>query len=248
MNLMFTNLKCFRNAAEYREKVYSRGPYISTGSRELDALLDYGIEPLKMYNFYGPAGSGKTFLLHQIVANSFLEYTHHNYCAVYLDGEGGFNANLLVRLLKANNLPADAIRSVLYSRVSTYVELLLLLDKLSKVKKRVSIITIDNFPGVINRSLANPKMLHGYLRNLMMKLHSLKEALEAPAVITSRVYSTLHELFPDSYEEYGGLALRSMVNSVIILSKEGTFFRAMDGFGIRGSALFRITDEGIRDL
>ncbi|MEM0057055.1 MAG: hypothetical protein QXH96_01075 [Candidatus Geothermarchaeota archaeon] len=248
MDFTSINLKYLYNAAEYREKVYSKGPYISTGSKELDTLLDYGIEPLKMYNFYGPAGSGKTFLLHQIVANSFLEYAHYNYHAVYLDGEGNFSIDLLLKLLRANCLPIEAAKSILYSRINTHVELLLLLNKLLKMKKRISVIVVDNFPDVISRNLARPKMLHGYLKHLMIKLHSLKEELEVPVVITSRVYSILHELFPDSYEHYGGIALKSMVNSVIGLSKEGTFFRAIDGFGSKGSALFRITNEGIRDL
>lgn len=232
---------------EYKEKFFNRKGYISTGSRELDNLLDYGIEPFRVYEFYGPAGTGKTIVLQQIVANSFIEYK--NEYAYYLDGEGNFNPSLIINMLRYHE-NEKAMKQIIYARVRRKEHLEKLIKKIPEKKEEPSVVVIDGFTDIIrgNSFSKDPKLLHSYIRRILTEIHDLKEKMEIPIVISAKVYSVMHEIFSDSYAPYGGLAQKSMVNKLIHLTKEKNFFRAMDAYGLKPTAFFKITNEGIKDL
>jgi len=62
----------FRTALQ----VYNEGvnkPRLTTGSGDLDLLIGGGIEPGRLYLFYGDEDSGVDFLIHRILINSLLE-------------------------------------------------------------------------------------------------------------------------------------------------------------------------------
>ena len=241
------NIKYFYNGIEYREKFFNRGGYISTGSRELDNLLDYGIEPFKIYEFYGPAGTGKTVVLQQITANSFIEYKNKN--AYYLDGEGNFNPNLIMKMLKHHD-NEKAMKQIIYARVRERSRLEKLIKKISEKRGELSVVVIDGFTDIIrsDASSMDPGLLHSYTRKILLELHNLKEGMEIPIVISAKVYSVMHDVFSESYTPYGGLAQRSMVNKLVHLTREKNYFRAIDAYGLKPTAFFKITDEGIKDL
>ena len=240
-------IKYFYNGKKYRDKFFSRGGYISTGSKELDNFLDYGIEPYKIYEFYGPAGTGKTVILHQIVANSFIEYKSEN--AYYLDGEGNFNPNLIMNMLKYSG-NEESIKKIIYARVWRREHLEELIKKIPKRNRKASVVVIDRFTDIIRDEFTTkePKLLHSYIRKILLEMHNLKEAMGIPIVITVKVYSVIDDIFSNTYAPYGGIAQRSMVNKLIHLTKEKNFFRAADAYGLKPTAFFRITDEGVKDL
>ncbi len=235
--------------SEYKERFFTKKGYISTGSQELDSLLDYGIEPYKIYEFYGPAGTGKTILLHQIVANSFEE--NPDAYSYYMDGEGNFNPELLLRLLEKNER-GEAIKHVRYSRVKRAFHLTMLIEKILEKRnlEDVNVIVIDNFTDIIRGEIdgRDPRAIHSYTRKTLLELHNVKEALEIPIVLTVRIYGVMHEVFSEAYEPYGGLAQSSMVNKLVHLTKEADFFRAIDPYGLKPTALFKISEEGIKDI
>lgn len=241
------NIKYFYSGVEYRERFFNRGGYISTGSRELDNLLDYGIEPFRIYEFYGPAGTGKTAILQQITANSFIEYKSEN--AYYLDGEGSFNPNLIMKILKQYG-NEELMKQIIYARVRGGDHLEKLIKKISEKRGKTSVVVIDGFTEIIRSGVSSmdPGLLHSYIRKILLELHNLKEGMEIPIVISVKVYSVMNEVFSESYAPYGGLAQRSMVNKLIHLTREKKFFRAIDAYGLKPTAFFKITDEGIKDL
>lgn len=242
-----TGLKYFYTGEEYKRKYFIRGGYISTGSKELDNLLDYGIEPLRIYEFYGSAGTGKTILLHQIIANSFLEYKRKN--AYYLDGEGNFNPHLIKKLLKYNE-NEEAIKQVIYARIRGLRHLEELIKKISNRRGEASIVVIDGFSDAVRRdfSKSDPGILHSYNRKILLDLHNLKEWMEIPIIITVKVYSLIQNVFSEAYEPYGGLAQQCMVNKLVHLTKEEEFYRAIDPYSLKPTAFFKITERGVSDL
>lgn len=231
---------------EYKNLLFEVGPAISTGSENLDTLLNHGIEPLKLYMFYGPAGSGKTILLHQIAVNA----AALGHKVIYLDCEKSFNPNLIWKIAKRSNLQ-DQISNLLYKRIKYPGELEFLFEKL-QAHGGVGILLMDNFDQFIKlysqKHQIGPGMLYALTRQLLIRLHYIKELLRIPVVITNRVYSNIDDLVTDSYLPYGGLALRSMINKSIHLMKEGEYIRATDMYSNKPSSMFIIKNDGIYDL
>jgi|GEM_PF-211228 RecA/RadA recombinase len=243
------NVSHLYRGEDYKELFFVKQRYISTGSQELDRLFDYGIEPYKIYEIYGPAGTGKTILLHQIVANSFEEnMLGYSY---YMDGEGNFNPELLLRLLEKKG-KREHIKHVRYSRVKGASHLSMLINKILEKKREedVNVVVIDNLTEIIRAEVnrRDPRAIHSYTRKLLLELHNIKEELAIPIVLTVRIYGVLHDVFAEAYEPYGGLAQSSMVNKLISLTKETDFFRAIDPYGLKPTALFKISEEGISDI
>lgn len=231
---------------EYKNMLFEVGPTISTGSESLDSLLDHGIEPLKLYMFYGPAGSGKTIILHQIAVNA----VSTGYKVLYLDCEKSFSPGLITKIAGRFNVQED-IDKILYKRIKYPGEFEFLFNKLSN-QDGINVILIDNFDRFIKLYASelhpDPGFLHALTRQLLLRFHYLKEVLKIPIVITNRVYSNIDDVVADSYLPYGGVALRSMINKSIHLMKEGGFIRAIDIYSNNPSSMLTIKNDGVYDL
>lgn len=240
------NIALIYRGIEYKNLLFEVPPSISTGSESLDALLSHGIEPLKLYMFYGPAGSGKTILLHQIAVNTAILDNK----AVYLDCEKSFNPTLIKRILKRYKAE-QKINNILYKKIRYPGELEFLFNKLTS-QKDLGILLIDNFDQLLKLYSSDepldPGTIHLLTRQILMRLHYLKEKKKIPIVITNRVYSNIDELISKAYLPHGGLAIRNMVNKSIHLMKEGTFIRAVDMYSNKPSSMFRIKNDGVYDL
>ena len=240
------NIALVYRGIDYKNLLFEVPSSISTGSESLDALLSHGIEPLKLYMFYGPAGSGKTILLHQIAVNTVVLGNK----AVYLDCEKSFNPTLVTRILKRYNAE-HKISNILYKRIRYPGELEVLFNKLSN-QGDLGVLLIDNFDQFLKLYLSNesrdPGTIYMLTRQILMRLHYLKEKKKIPIVITNRVYSNIDELISKAYLPYGGLAIRSMVNKSIHLMKEGSFIRAVDIYSNKPSSMFTIKNDGVYDL
>ncbi len=234
------------SALNYKNLLFELGPSISTGSEALDSLLDNGVEPLKLYMLYGPAGSGKTILLHQIAVSAVLNTTK----ALFIERGHSFNPNLITNIAKRFGV-SNVTKHILYKRVRYPGEFEVLLNKiLSEVD--FNILLIDNFDQFIklylNENLTDPGLTYTITRQLLLRLHYVKEIKKIPIVITNRVYSNIRELIAHSYIPYGGIALRSMVNKAIHLMKENKFIRAVDVYSNKPSAILMISEDGVHDI
>lgn len=243
------SIKIFK-ALEYRSLYYDAPDPIPTGSKALDDFLGgYGVRPFNIYLFYGPAGSGKSFLLHQLIRNSFINPERRDKYSIYIDLADNFRIELLYKLFSLGDFK-HCIKKVLYTRIYRLTSLLRLLDTIINRydSNSINILALDNFMEVFKLEDMDPLEIHLNVRYILLKLHYISFNFKIPILLTSRVFSKLDEVFSDSYEFRGGLALRSMVNYLIHLSRSNSIFRASDPYGEKPSALFKITDEGICDL
>jgi RecA/RadA recombinase len=231
------------SAKKYRSQYYKVKRFISTGSNELDRLLDYGIEPATKYLFYGEAGTGKTFLLHQIAANMFKNADYIGYKTVYLDLEGNFSTELISRLASEKILNAVYVKKI-YDKDEFIEELKKVL--LSNI--RLGLLLIDNISGLTSQE-KEPSSAHIWMRQTLHILNLIKERFNSPIIMTTRVYAKPHIFSYNLIRPRGGLALLSAVNKIIGLSKiEKNIYRAIDEYSRVPAALFEITEDGIRDV
>jgi DNA repair protein RadA len=86
--------------------------HLTSGVNAIDKLLGgQGFESQKVYEIYGPAGAGKTELLHQLCCTASLPPEQHGLGtgAIYIDCEGSFSLHYLRCLEPRFNLEPDAV-------------------------------------------------------------------------------------------------------------------------------------------
>jgi len=228
----------------YKKLYYKMKRFITTGSKELDRLLDYGIESGMKYLFYGEAGTGKTFLLHQIIANTYKNDDYIDSKLIYIDLEGNFSTSLLTSLSDEKIL-----RRVFVVRYREPDKIIEIMKRLLFGNDKIGIIVVDNISGVTNLEEKEPSISYIYMKQIMYVLNLIKEKYFIPIVITARVYSKPHVYSTDYIRPRGGLSLLSMVNKIVYLSKrEQNIFHAIDEYSDMPAAFFKISDKGIEDV
>jgi len=230
---------------QYKNLYYSMKSYITTGSKDLDRLLDYGIEAYSKYLFYGEAGSGKTIISHQILANCFKNIDYKDTYAVYIDTEGNFSPKLLSTMYGSE----DILGRVYVKKVYEYNTLVNLLEKIPYTFNEIGIVIIDNLNDPLASISLSPSMLHILLRKIIFLLNTIKEKFSCPIIITARVLSRPHVFSVDYIKPKGGIALISMVNKAIHLSYiEKNYRKALRENYKKPAAIFKITERGIEDV
>ncbi|MGC9058951.1 MAG: helix-hairpin-helix domain-containing protein, partial [Candidatus Aenigmatarchaeota archaeon] len=106
---------------------------ITTGSKALDDLLGGGIETQAITETYGPFGSGKTQLAHQLAVNVQLppEKKGLGKTVVYIDCEGTFSPTRIVSMAQAKGLdPQKALKNVFVARAFNAEHQMFIVEKL----------------------------------------------------------------------------------------------------------------------
>jgi|Deesub1362B_J571_1020462.scaffolds.fasta_scaffold00004_29 DNA repair protein RAD51 len=234
----------------FKEKYYSISWRITTGSTELDKLLDGGIYPYKVYEFFGAAGTGKTHLAMQLAVTSLIEDEKIKYNSIYIDTERGFNIQKIAKIASRYiENPSSALKHIYYSFLNDPEDLIKRLNNVRKISNNIRLLIIDNI-AVPLQNLYNkdPSIISYYIRSVMRTLSELINDLSLSAVITNRVYSSLSPLTKNAYQPYGGVTLEGFIDKEILLIKENNIIKAIDISDIKAIALFKISDRGIVDI
>jgi len=91
---------------------FKRRQYLTTGTKGLDRILGgKGFETQKVYEIYGPEGTGKSTLLHQLACTAFLPPDKGGLGAstIYVDAEGSFSLNRLQEMAPRFGLDPDEL-------------------------------------------------------------------------------------------------------------------------------------------
>jgi len=228
---------------KYYKKLYQHycNKYISTGSSELDRIFDYGLEPYSKYLIYGEAGTGKTFLSHQITAN-FLKHIEDN--VIYIDTEGNFS----IDLIKALNVADKKLNKVIIRRIYDYDTVYDFLFKILYVSRKLSLLIIDNISNVF-LMFSDPAEIQYRLIDLFYIINLIKEKWGATIFVTAKVYAMPHPISQSLIKPKGGVSIITMFNKVVNLSRiRNNIYRALDLYSEIPAALFKITDKGVTDV
>jgi len=234
---------------------------LSTGSKQLDELLGGGLETQTITEFYGEYGVGKSILCHQLAVNVQLPEDKGglNGAALYIDTENTFRPEWIVRMATAIGLdPSQTAKNIIYAEAFNSDHQVLLLEKADKViqENSVKLIILDSLTSHFRSEYLGREMLAERQQKLNSHLHRLvrlARAFNACAVVTNQVMARPDQFFAMAVEAVGG-------HIVSHTSHTRAFLRRTAGGPVRicrlvsspylpeGERIFKITEEGIRDI
>jgi len=234
---------------------------ISMTSKQLDELVGGGLESQTITEFYGEYGVGKSILCHQLAVNAQLpiEKGGLNGGALYLDTENTFRPEWIVRMAAPLGLDPETVgKNIIYSEAFNSDHQILILEKADKIiqDNNIKLIIVDSLTGHFRSEYLGREMLaerQQKINSHMHRLVRLARAFNAVAVVTNQVMSKPDAFFASGVEPVGG-------HIVAHTSHTRIFLRRATGGPVRiarlvsspylpeGERIFKITEEGIRDV
>ncbi|MGB9674603.1 MAG: DNA repair and recombination protein RadA [Nanopusillaceae archaeon] len=239
---------------------------ITTGSKALDDLLGGGIETQALVEAFGEFGSGKTQLGHQLSVNvqlpkdkGGLSEPDRQAMAVYIDTEGTFRPERIVNMAKGMGLDPDSVlKNILYVRAYSSDHQMNIVKKIPALineGKNIRLLVIDSITAhfraeYVGRSnlAERQQKLNQHLRDLL----KIATAYNIAVYVTNQVMAKPENYFAIDQQAVGGHVLAHAITYRLFLrkGKEKTrIARLIDAPHLpEREAVFRITEEGIRDV
>ncbi|RLG75202.1 MAG: DNA repair and recombination protein RadA [Thermoprotei archaeon] len=232
---------------------------ITTGSRNLDALLGGGVETRTITEFFGEYGTGKTQLCHQLSVNVQLppEKGGLNGKAVYIDSEGTFRWERIESMSRALGLdPDEVMGNIFYIRAVNSDHQMAIVDELFDLvpKEGIKLIVIDSVTGHFRAEYIGREHLAQRQQKLNKHLHQLMRLAEiynVAVIVTNQVMARPDVFYGDPTQAVGGHVLYHAPGVRVQLRRSRgnrRIARVVDAPHLpEGETIFIITEEGIRD-
>ncbi|HLD04978.1 MAG TPA: DNA repair and recombination protein RadB [Candidatus Nanoarchaeia archaeon] len=219
---------------------------VSSGTAELDWLLEGGYEKGVITAIYGPGGSGKSLLCMLCAAHSI-----KNQKIIYIDTEEGFSVTRFKQVCE--DYP-NVLDKIIFLKPTNFTEQTQSIQQLKEilVKQKIGLIVMDTI-SMHYRAELNDQIGKELNSQFVLQLRDLIEIArkkEIPVLVTSQVYSDLNE--KDKLNIVGGLMIKNMSKCIIEIKK-------MDGKRMavvrkhrslpEGKEIsFKITEKGIEEV
>ncbi len=232
---------------------------ITTGSKNLDALLGGGVETKTITEFFGEYGTGKTQICHQLSVNVQLppEKGGLNGKAVYIDTEGTFRWERVESMARALGLdPDEVMTNIYYVRAVNSDHQMAVVDELFDLvpKENIKLVAIDSVTGHFRAEYIGREHLAQRQQKLNRHLHQLMRLAEiynVAVVVTNQVMARPDVFYGDPTQAVGGHVLYHAPGVRVQLRKSRgnrRIARVVDAPHLpEGEAVFIIAEEGIRD-
>jgi len=239
---------------------------ITTGSKALDDLLGGGVETQALIEAFGEFGSGKTQLGHQLAVNVQLPKEKGGLSepdkpaqAVYIDTEGTFRPERIVQMAKGVELDPDSVlKNIIFIRAYNsdhQVNIVKKIPSLIHEGRNIRLVVIDSITAhfraeYVGRSnlAERQQKLNQHLRDLL----KLATVYNLAVYVTNQVMAKPEGYFALDQQAVGGHVLAHAITYRIFLrkGKERTrIARLIDAPHLpEREAIFRISEEGIRDV
>jgi len=233
--------------------------WITTGSKQLDALLGGGVETRAVTEVFGEFGSGKSQLAHQLCVNVQLprEKGGLDGRAVYIDTENTFRPERILSMAAGAELdPEEALRNILVARSYNTDQQLLIAEKAEELieKEGVRLMIIDSLTSHFRAEFVGRGTLADRQQKLarhLLVLHRIADLQDIAVFVTNQVQARPDLFFGDPTRPIGGHILGHSATTRIYLrkSKGGRrIARVVDSPNLpEGESIFMITENGIRD-
>jgi DNA repair protein RadA len=232
---------------------------ITTGSESLDSLLGGGVETQAITEAYGQFGSGKSQLGFQLACAVQLPKDKGGLdgACLFIDTEHTFRPERIVQIAKHLGLDPDKVlKNIHVARAFNSEHQILLIDKAPEMieEKRIKLIVIDSITSHFRSDFVGRGELAPRQQKLNKHLHALQrfaDAYNVAVYITNQVMFDPSVMFGDPVRAIGGAVLghASTYRLYLRKGKEGTRIAKMiDAPNIpEGEAVFKLTEDGIRD-
>jgi len=203
--------KDFVSATEIykRRQVIDR---ITTGTKNLDDLLNGGIETQAVTEFYGEYGSGKTQLCHTLCIMVQLpkELGGLDAGAVYIDTEGTFRPERIAGIAKARDLdPDQTLERITVAKAYNSAHQQLIVQELGRVldQSNIKLVIVDSAVAHFRAEFLGRGTLADRQQRLNKFMHLLvryAETRNIAIVVTNQVQSVPDQFFGDPTKATGG--------------------------------------------
>ncbi len=236
--------------------------YITTGSHEVDMLLGgRGVESQSITEAFGEFGSGKTQLGLQLAVNVQLpkDMGGCDAYAVWIDTENTFRPERIMNLAKAVGLdPMKALERIKVARAFSSDHQILLAERVGDLIEKegidIGLVVVDSLTGLFRAEYVGRGTLANRQQKLNSHLHMLQrlaDRFNLAIYVTNQVMSRPDIFFGDPTKAVGGHVLGHAATYRLYLRKskgDKRIARLVDSPCLPdGEAVFRVTDEGIRD-
>ncbi|KAF5182525.1 Dna repair protein rad51-like protein [Thalictrum thalictroides] len=173
---------------------------ITSGSRELDKILEGGIETGSITELYGEYRSGKTQLCHTLCVTCQLPLDQGGGegKALYIDAEGTFRPQRLLQIAERFGMNgADVLENVAYARAyNTDHQSRLLLEAASMmVEQRFALMIVDSATALYRTDFSGRGELSArqmHLAKFLRSLQKLADEFGVAVVITNQVVAQVN--------------------------------------------------------
>ncbi|MEM2089552.1 MAG: DNA repair and recombination protein RadA [Candidatus Pacearchaeota archaeon] len=249
----------FEEATEYLKR-RAEAIKITTGSKNLDALLGGGIETRAITEAYGAFGSGKSQLAHQLAVNAQLpiEKGGANGKVVWIDTEGTMRPERIKQMCEALGLDFQkTLKNIFVARAFSSDHQILLVDRIAELIKKgepIRLVIVDSLTAHFRAEFTGRGMLADRQQKLNKHLHSLMRLAEAynlAVYVTNQVMADPAMMFGDPTRAIGGHIVAHGSTYRIYLrkgKKDARVARMIDSPNLpEAECVFFITEKGIQD-
>jgi DNA repair protein RadA len=248
--------KPFTTANEIYEKRKSEYR-ISTGSKNLDELLDGGIETRAITELYGEYGTGKTQVCHTLCVTVQQSKAEDNISrALYIDTENTFRPERIASIASARKIdPSVALENVIVAKAynSSHQEVIVQESPNVINLHNIKIMIVDSIVSHYRAEYLGRSVLSERQQRINRLLHILlriAETCKIAVVITNQIQSSPDAIFGDPNKATGGNVMAHTSTYRLYLKKAGKnrIARMVDSpYHSEREILFALNEQGIGD-
>lgn len=248
--------KPFTTANEIYEKRKSEYR-ISTGSKNLDELLDGGIETRAITELYGEYGTGKTQVCHTLCVTVQQSKAEDNISrALYIDTENTFRPERIASIASARKIdPSVALENVIVAKAynSSHQEVIIQESPNVINLHNIKIMIVDSMVSHYRAEYLGRSVLSERQQRINRLLHILlriAETCKIAVVITNQIQSSPDAIFGDPNKATGGNVMAHTSTYRLYLKKAGKnrIARMVDSpYHSEREILFALNEQGIGD-
>ncbi|MEM1993900.1 MAG: DNA repair and recombination protein RadA [Nitrososphaerales archaeon] len=231
---------------------------ITTGSKNLDELLDGGIETQAVTEFYGEFGSGKTQLCHTLCVTVQLSRDKGGLeaGAIYIDTENTFRPERVFQIAEARGLePLKTLDNIIVAKAYNSSHQELIVSEIGSVvdKMPIKLVVVDSAVAHYRAEFLGRGTLAERQQRLNRFMHLLLRTAEArnlAVVVTNQVQAAPDVFFGDPSKPTGGHVVAHTSTYRIYLKKAGKnrIARIIDSpYHPERETVFVLNEKGVDD-
>lgn len=230
---------------------------ISTGSKNLDELLDGGIETRAITELYGEYGTGKTQICHTLCVTVQQNKAEENISrALYIDTENTFRPERIASIASARKIdPRVALENVIVAKAynSSHQEVIIQESPNVINLHNIKIMIVDSIVSHYRAEFLGRSVLSERQQRINRLLHILlriAETCKIAVVITNQILSSPDAIFGDPNKATGGNVMAHTSTYRLYLKKAGKnrIARMVDSpYHLEREILFALNEQGIGD-
>jgi DNA repair protein RadA len=228
---------------------------IKVPAEAINQLLDGGFETGAITEAFGPYGSSKTQIAHQLCVSCQLD----GGTAVYIDTENTFRPERIVQMATALGLePNEALKKIKVARAYNSDHQMLLAEKVEELVKQdtnVKVVVVDSLTAHFRAEFVGRGTLADRQQKLNRHMHVLSKIASTHNLcvfVTNQVMAKPDTFFGDPTEAIGGhiVGHNSTFRIYLRRGKKGSrVAKLVDSPNLPDSEVaFMITTDGVRDL